>query len=318
MGVIELCNIKGSYEIITCNDYIIFFGPELVIFQTDGTFIACRKDLGKVRKCVCVCADTLLVDYSSRNFYSLISLIDGSELWRTSQPKLDYTCGRFVLSPDKRYAYDLYTLRGKYCYVEIDLISGNLRKQRIKHDMRCVSDLACDQQGNPVFLEHHYEESKNEAKKSVSKNGTICVSAKDRKYTHSFIQTHQWELPYPQIARFFLKNEDVVLTQDLQVYIPSTGEMYSLAENEKPLGNPGGDPADYRLDMKSQYLILMYDTVNVVVDCVAQRIVARYAAQYRFGHIVGNEYWICTDEGIIRKPFPIIEDIPRRYNFWSP
>ena len=43
--------------------------------------------------------------------------------------------------------------------------------------------------------------------------------------------------------------------------------------------------------------------------------VAPYEAQYRFGCIVGDEYWISTENGVVRKPFPIIADIPLKTNF---
>ena len=50
---------------------------------------------------------------------------------------------------------------------------------------------------------------------------------------------------------------------------------------------------------------------NIVVD--------ENKADYRFGCIVGNEYWVSTDAGILKKPFPYIEEIPiRKHNFWSP
>ena len=29
------------------------------------------------------------------------------------------------------------------------------------------------------------------------------------------------------------------------------------------------------------------------------------------GNLIGDEYWIGTEEGIVRKPFPIIEELPK-------
>ena len=305
-------NIKGSYAILSYDDYIVFSGPELLIFKRDGNFIAACRDLGYVRKCIRVSANTILVDYSSKNFYSLISLIDGSEVWRITQPKLDYTCSRFAISSDKRYVYDRFDLRGKHYYVRIDLATKELLKYQIQHQMRCVSDMVCIQTGHPVFLESHYEENENISTEGISINGVICHSEKE------WNQLFRWQFIYPQIARFFIRDADTILTQDLCIYKPSNGEMYSLIEDNESWGNPGNSPPDYYLH-DEQYLVLIYDTVNVIVDLIKRKMCARYVADHRIGSIVGNEYWVCTDEGIVKKPFPAIENIPiKKYNFWSP
>ena len=134
-----------------------------------------------------------------------------------------------------------------------------------------------------------------------------------------FDQLYQWEFQHPQISRFFLENKDAVLTQDLYVYIPHTRETYSLIENTESWEKPGNSIAGYRLEIDRPYITLMYDSVNVIIDLCARKMIARYKADYRFGCIVGNEYWVSTDAGILKKPFPYIEEIPiRKHNFWSP
>ena len=90
----------------------------------------------------------------------------------------------------------------------------------------------------------------------------------------------QWEFSHPQISRYFLGREDTILTKDLQIYKPHLGTLFSLVDSELPLENVGKEPANYRLDKQTNYLTLMYDTANIVVDCSSRKIIARYAAQF--------------------------------------
>ena len=319
MKPIELLDLKGDYEINTINDYVVFVGPQLVIYKSDGTFVAVRQVLGTIRKSIFTNDNGILLDCSSKGVYSLISLLDGSEKLRISQPKSDYTCNRFVLSPDARYAYDRCDLRGKYYFVKIDLTLKTAHKYSIKNNFRCVSDLICTESGNPVFLEQHFETIEGSTEQRVSKNGIICAYTTALNSQCSFERMFQWEFSHPQISRYFLGREDTILTKDLQIYKPHLGTLFSLVDSELPLENVGKEPANYRLDKQTNYLTLMYDTANIVVDCSSRKIIARYAAQYRFGCIVGNEYWICADEGVRKMPFPIIETIPpRKHTLWSP
>ena len=170
-----------------------------------------------------------------------------------------------------------------------------------------------------MLNQHHYVENNDKTNNSVSKNRTAFICTKNAIPSTFYKEICQWEFQHPQIAEYFLGTKDAVITQDLQVYIPNTKEIYPLVGYEQKWGNPGRKPVDYRLDTSTNYLTLMYDTVNIVVDLSLRKMIARYTAACRFGAIIGNEYWVCTDEGVLKKPFPFIEDIPvRKHNFWSP
>jgi hypothetical protein len=54
----------------------------------------------------------------------------------------------------------------------------------------------------------------------------------------------------------------------------------------------------------------MYQTVNVIIDIPARKVAAQYAGDLTRGCLIGNEYWICADGRICRKPFPTMEDAP--------
>ena len=185
--------------------------------------------------------------------------------------------------------------------------------------MHCVTDLVCDMQGNPCILQYHFEEAEDIRNIQISKNGIIesCVVKENGSPTYKPL--FFWEFPHPRISKFFLGDIDTILTQDLYVYTPSSGQLCDLIENRSVWNQTGQKPIDYRIDRKRQYLTLLCNTVNVIIDMNARKLVARYAAQYRFGCIVGNEFWVCTDQGVLRKPFPLIEEMPPfKFPLWSP
>ena len=103
--------VKGDYEINTNGIYVVLTGPQMIIFKNDGTYIACIKKWGKIRKSVFIDSDCILLDCSAKGTYVLISLKDGCEKLLIPQPKNDYTCSRFTIAPNKNYVYDRYDLR---------------------------------------------------------------------------------------------------------------------------------------------------------------------------------------------------------------
>ena len=74
----------------------------------------------------------------------------------------------------------------------------------------------------------------------------------------------------------------------------------------------------WKMIRTKKYLCVMYDNVNVVVDWETGKMVARYVGHFKKGCLMDNEYWIFSDEGLRRMPFPLIEDIPpRKPTFWG-
>ena len=48
----------------------------------------------------------------------------------------------------------------------------------------------------------------------------------------------------------------------------------------------------------------------MIVDTKTRNIAAQYAAYYMRGCLIGNEYWVCVEDRVIRKPFPAMEEAP--------
>ena len=88
------------------------------------------------------------------------------------------------------------------------------------------------------------------------------------------------------------------------------GKREVFLENETNWEYPEKHPCDCWMDISKRYLCVKYQMGNVIIDISSRKVVAQYAANYKRGCLIGNEYWICVNDRICRKPFPAFEDIP--------
>lgn len=69
------------------------------------------------------------------------------------------------------------------------------------------------------------------------------------------------------------------------------------------------------MDVTGRYLQLGYiwAQCDVVIDLQERRVVAQYAMPNGLpGCVVGEEYWTSSSQGILRKRFPVWEEMPLR------
>lgn len=102
-----------------------------------------------------------------------------------------------------------------------------------------------------------------------------------------------------------------VVTTDLHVYEPATGDSFDLLENESSWQRPQQRPSNCWLDLSRRYLCLQYlSTVTVVIDVHSRKVAAQYVTKYHRGCLIGDAYWVCVDDKLVRKPFPAFEEAP--------
>lgn len=312
----DIEKVKGRYNISLYDEYIILFGNRLLIFHTDGSMVANKKELRNIRKVISISKDIVLVDCGSQKAYIALSLCDGSEIWRVSHPKLDYTSRCFSISPDNTVVYDYYEFEGSKYFARIDLVAKELVVFLLEEGLRCVSDLTCDENGIPCLLEHHYEIV---GEKHISANGIRYIYEDCINPGNAYHWKYKWAFDFPTISKFFLGNCETILTKDLLVYQPKNGNSYHLLGEEERAQLPKSEPFGWNITHNKQYIILIYKEMNVVIDLITKTLVARYNTDFYHGCLIGNKYWISSDDGIIIKPFPLIEDTPAKKNvFWNP
>ena len=304
--MISLEQLKGRYFLHQNSDYIIASGAKLCAFKTDGTLVACRRDLPNVYKHALLPNNCLLTGIS-KGAYHLISLDDGAEIYAMKRRPHEYTIPRFAISCSREYVYDFYTYRNMDYLVSIDVKKGKICEYPLKEGLRATTDIICDEQGEPCLLQHHIE---NVGVTHISQNGVRCQRVDAFPLEDTSEWKYRWTQQESRLSACFLGNSETILTYDLHVYYPKTGLYEDLLENEHRFLMPQGTFGNAWLDGSGRYIILRYPTANIIIDWSLRKVVACYAADFCEGCLVGNEFWISSNNGIVRKPFPLIEQIP--------
>lgn len=307
-------NIKNIYGIFRNEKYVVMLGRNLWIFQVNGTYVACRKDIVNPYKIAFLPGDRLLVNGGNKQ-YNILSLTDGSEIWNVSQVKREGAADRFALSPDGMYAYDYYEWKDDLHFVRIDLKELCGSEYIVSPGLRATGDIICDNEGTPCLLQRHYSVVSGS---QISENGILLQYQENFELGSSYYWKYKWTFPSKQISHCFLDDADTIITNDLHVYRPSTGESYYLLENTPLWQPPENKHVFCRLDYSKKYIVVQFCNANAVIDYAKRELVACYASGYRIGCIVEDEFWIGSENGVQRKPFPMIENIPdKKAVFWD-
>lgn len=306
MAGTRLEQIKGNYWISRNAEYVVLVGKMLWIFKVNGDFVACRKDIPNAFKVAFLPGDRVLTG-SGKSGYHLLSLRDGSDLWSMKPHKYETCARRFALSPDGAWAYDFYYWKGDLCFVKIDLDHGETEGYIVSPGLCRTTDILCDEDGIPCLLQANYSIISG---KQVSENGILYQYQDVLKKGSAYYWKYKWQFNGERIAKRYLGNTDTVITNDLYVYHIKTGDGYYLLENDMDTPMPALKPHDCCIDESGRYIILEYSTVNIVVDWNARKVVSYYAGDFTKGCLVGDEFWVSTKNGIVRKPFPLMEEIP--------
>jgi len=174
-------------------------------------------------------------------------------------------------------------------------------------DVGATRGIFCDSDGVPCLLKTL---SETIGGKNVNQSGVRIHDFDGIAPGGTTTWKAKWSFDGNRSSLCFLDGTDTVVTTDLHIYRPSTGSSIDLLENEFSWQRPERFPSDCWLDITNRYLCLKYQTANVIIDIHARKVVAQYAAEYKRGCLVGNEYWICVNDRVCRKPFPAYEEIP--------
>lgn len=307
--------LKGTYLIYPHKNYIVLAGKKLYIFDTAGREIACRSDIPNVHKLHFLPADTVFVSGGSK-LNHLISLETGQDLWTVSGHKY-FTCsGKFASDASNEILYAYYSYREKDFIVKVDIPAKEVKTYELDVGLQAIKDICCDEAGTPCLLLSNYLEVGG---KQISENGVLYQHQDTMLPPSAYFWKYRWTFSSKRIAHRFLDGTDRILTNDLHVYSPKTGESYYLLENEPDFQPPKVPfPSGCTLDLDKRYIILSYRVGHIVVDLQNRKIAARYGTDGKNGCIVGDEFWCSGPNGIIRRPFPMLEDLlPEKHRFWG-
>jgi len=316
---ITLNTIKDCGVIRQCGEYVIACGKKLWIFRDDGNYVSKSETIRYPGKLIYLPPDKIFVEDGANYQYRYVDLPTGKDIWTTTlEQRRMIPSRRFVASPDQSCVFDIYYhYSKKKWYVEKFLLHNKCAsKVETPDSFRSMVGAYVDDDGILYVLQtqHATEDGK------LSQNGILRIDWRSNIPIISW--DHQWQSE--RGACWLDTDGDYILCNDYSVIDMKTLKSFSLLEND-PEWNPqlGFLSCDY---VPERNLLItqhgMYGG-NVIIDCNARKRVAQYAppkedtsAGYA-GCLIGDDFWIGTETGIIKKPFPQFEPIvPATSPYW--
>lgn len=310
MQMADIDKIKGQFSLYYNGEYVVLAGTKLFIFRPDGSLVASRDDLRRAKKITFFPENRVLV-CTGKEMFHMISLPDGSDLWSAPYIKNYMNLDALAVSPDGAYAYTYDENRyGKFIVrLSLNTPGHEVYEHEMQMDIGATRGIVCDEDGVPCLLKTLVE---TVGGKHVNQCGV-------RMHDYCSIapgSTTNWKTKFSfekgRSARFFFDGPDRILTDDFYVYEPATGTLTDLLANETSWQRSSTGLSQCWRDISGRYLCLKYDNGNTIIDLEERKIAAQYAATCARGCLVGDEYWICIDKKIHRKPFPAYEERPER------
>lgn len=306
MGKSDLEKIKGDFYVYSNGEYVVLPSTKLFIFRPDGSLAACRNDLRYAGRITFLSGNRMLL-CSSKAVFHMIDLCSGNDIWTTPYVKSSLNINELAISLDESFAYTYDEYKGINFISRVSLTTQEheVNVQDMYMDIGVTRGIICDTDGIPCLLKTL---SETIGGKYVNQNGVRI---------HDFDgiapgNTNTWKTKWSfnnRTAISYLGSTDRILTNDLCIYDPISNTLTPLLGPESYTQLPHQTICDCWLDSTGRYLCLKYQKGNVIVDLQTRSIVAQYAAEYTHGCLIGNEYWICVNNRICRKPFPAFEEI---------
>lgn len=306
----DVDKLRGKFFVYSNGSYVVLPGTKLYIFKTDGSLVARRKDLLHAGRITFLSGDRMLL-CSCKQVFHMIDLRDGSDIWTAPYTKIELNVANLAISPDEAYAYTYDTWKGSSFISRLDLQTHEVDIYDMFVDSGATMGILCDENGVPCMLK------------------TLGETIGGKPYTQSGVRMHdffncspghtttwktKWSFEGYRSAFSFLDSTDRIVLDDFCVYVPSTGTFTDLLEQETDWQMPRIKPIKFWLDITKNYLCILFDTANVVIDLQTRKVVAQYAADFKRGCLIGDEYWICVNNRICRKPFPAFEEpLPEKH-----
>lgn len=265
--------------IYTNGEYVVLLGAKLYIFKTDGMLVACRSDLRYAGR-ITFLSDNRMLLCSSKAVFHMVNLCDGCDIWTAPYTKCELNVSDIALSPNELFAYTHDEWKGCHFISRLDLQTHDVEIHTMYMDRGATMDIFCDEDGVPCLLKTVFETIGG---KPYHQNGVRIHDFFDISPGGTSCWKTKWSFEGKKYAFHFWDSSNSVITNDLQIYEPSSEMATDLLVNESVWQRPDTDPSDCWLDTSRRYLCLMYRTANVVIDIQARKVAAQYAADLHRG-----------------------------------
>lgn len=315
--------MKNIYKVKDCScvqkygSTILLTGKKMWIFREDGTFVGSPAGVLYPNKVIFLPGNKLLADDVYHSRYHYISLDDGSVIWTSEKfDKRRMSACRFAVNSDGTVVYDAFYSSKKNNTLNVIRIvpeTGIAEHMATTETLRTTFEIFCDPEDVPCAYQKEMTETKDPARKgkSDSRIALLRLHHAGCKLNPELFQ--EWIQPgycNPQGG-----NWRYILYSDLTVKDWEKDKVIDLLENDSlHKGCNTRNDFLYHYDADSKYLFITFVSPdeNIVVDCCEKRIIARYfrpKGTHSFrGCVINGEYWFATDTGIVKRPFPLIEE----------
>lgn len=309
----DLSSVTDCEVIFTNGDYVILSGKNPWIFRKDGTFVAKLKSIRRAYDILFLPGNEVFLDGRADLAYHYVSLQDGRTFWSTPKSgKRDFTPYEFAASPDGRIVYHIYGIKGTRYVDVINIPEQALTTYHIPLGPGSISHCYCDADGILTILQscRVMDTDGMTERKFCGLFGLMKWSPEMR----IPIWKCQWKTGYGATPR--MCDDRYVLHDDLTVLSLEHGERFDLMENSPGINRaPGGICID-AYDPERQLLTVRFlkSRSTIIIDCEKRKIISHYAPishGLTGGCLIGDEFWIGTFDGVVRRPFPHMDKYPR-------
>lgn len=305
-------NMKDCGRIYRNDDTFIFTGKHPWIFRTDGTYVAKISEILYGKNVRFLCDHIAFVDGLKDKTYYYVSLRTGEVLWRCKKIEKRNPIENTAISVDGRTLYCLYNVgpydTGPLYFVDAMMPDAQqcstytIPENILRGPVFCME---CDAVGNLDILTFD---------RSVPHKEGFCAYSLLKISIPEMNVLSRQNLTFDSTDIPVLFNDDYILFRNLRVINRQTGNIFSLVEN-----NPMQIKRDvcyingYDPTRKLLNICYLYKGSTLIVDCEKRCIAAHYAPityGQSSGYLYGDEFWIGTSEGVVKRPFPNMDAFP--------
>lgn len=313
----DLSSVTDCMMIFSNQDFVILSGKNPWIFCRDETFVAKLKAVRNTYNMVFLPGNTVLMDGGVDRQYHYVSLKRGEIIWSYPQKgRRSMTPRQFAVTPDGQTVYYVYEIKN---VLHIDRIIPQkqiIETYSLSLGLRATYHSYCDADGNLLMLQSYLvkDPANDDPDQSYFQNGVLRWSPT----SPAPAWKHQWIRKSRTGYKPNVCNDEYILFDDFTAASFKTGQTFNLLEeNEKISRAPGGfvvsafDPDRLLLTVK-----FLHSMSTIIIDCKARKIIAHYrpiTQGLSSGCLIGDEFWIGTANGVIKRPFPNMDEFPRRF-----
>lgn len=301
-------DVVDCEAVLRQRDKLVFAGKHPWIFTKDEKCIGRIKQITRAWDMVFLADETVFMVGSGDRSYHYVSLKTGELLWSIPQKgKRNFTPSILLASPDGQKAYYLYSIQ-KTFYMDI-LDPKQQTCVTVPLPLVGMWPILCafvNREGNVTIVRQNLEE-KFIDKYDVFRMESFHRDTGERCRIHWRGKIYGWPVE---------ANEKYILLDDLTVVDTENETVFSLVEDRSLVPQDHFVFREYDAERKLLNITYLCSGSTIIIDCGKREIVAHYCPitdGFSWGCLMGDEFWIGTDEGIVKRPFPHKDPYPSRF-----